>query len=352
MPGSKTDTVPTLQAQYFDGQQARASTVSLRIARSGGQAMLVITGEEWQLQVPAKSIVWPESNQQPMRLALLPQGGQLLCSDVQAWDSWYHNSGMQRSLAERMQGSWRWVGVGAMILGLLASVTYLWGIPLLADAVVTLAPAELEQEISAQTLAALDSTMLKPSRLESDIQQRISQDFAALTGQASDAAKVRWKLSFRSSTSGPNALALPDGTIILTDEMVNLVDGDVSIISAVLSHELGHVYHHHGLRMLVQATTVGTLSALAFGDFSSIIAILPTLLGQAHYSREAEHQADVFAVTVLQQGGRSPLLMVQMFDALAKAYPEHDKQADWLGMAFSSHPSDAKRIDFFRQSAL
>lgn len=47
--------------------------------------------------------------------------------------------------------------------------------------------------------------------------------------------------------------------MVLTDELFDLVQGDEQIITAVLAHELGHVKHRHGLRMLVQATVLGVV---------------------------------------------------------------------------------------------
>ena len=35
------------------------------------------------------------------------------------------------------------------------------------------------------------------------------------------------RLEFRASRIGPNAFALPGGTIVLTDELVELVEGDI-----------------------------------------------------------------------------------------------------------------------------
>lgn len=115
-----------------------------------------------------------------------------------------------------------------------------------------------------------------------------------------------WQLVFRQSRIGPNALALPGGTIIMTDELVNLVDGDTQVLSAVLALELGHVQQRHSLRLLVQATVLGTLSAVVLGDFNSVLASVPVMLGQAQYSREAEREADAHAVQVLKAAALSP----------------------------------------------
>jgi Zn-dependent protease with chaperone function len=106
---------------------------------------------------------------------------------------------------------------------------------------------------------------------------------------------------------------------------------------------------------------------VVLGDFSTLLAAVPALLGQAHYSREAEREADAHAVKVLKDAGLSPLHMVTLFEALeqerqkkankaqdkheGKAAAEDENSASWLGIAFASHPSDADRIAYFRAAA-
>ena len=51
---------------------------------------------------------------------------------------------------------------------------------------------------------------------------------------------------------------------MLTDEMVALVDGDAAVLTAVLAHEMGHLQHRHGMRMVVQAGVLGSLGALVW----------------------------------------------------------------------------------------
>jgi len=80
------------------------------------------------------------------------------------------------------------------------------------------------------------------------------------------------------------------------------VDGDRDILVGVLGHELGHLRHRHGMRMLVQAGTLGAATGALYGDFSSLFAQIPVLLGQASYSRDAEHEADVDAVRLRMKG--------------------------------------------------
>jgi predicted Zn-dependent protease len=114
----------------------------------------------------------------------------------------------------------------------------------------------------------------------------------------------------------------------------------------------------HGMRMLVQVTLVGTVTTLAWGDFSALLAAAPALLGQMAYSRDLEREADSEAITLLRANGISPAVMLELFQRLAGARPatgqaagEKEAPASGLGIAFSSHPGDAERMRTFRDAA-
>ncbi len=345
-----------LQATYFNGRSARAQPVTLLLGLHGRQLRLQVQGVGVDLQVPAAQVQWPERTRHGMRIAYLPGGGHVQCEDAVAWDTWVRDEGLHESWVVKMQQSWPWALGGVAVLAALAVALQLWGLPLLVRAAVSATPPGVEQSMDDSTLSALDCTLMHPSRLPADEQARITLAFAGAVAHQ-DASKLRpWKLVFRHSDLGPNALTLPGGTIIMTDEMVQLVHGDTQVLTAVLAHELGHVQHRDGLRMLMQTTVLGALGAVVLGDASTLVAALPALLGQAHYSREVEHEADVHAVKVLKDAGLSPLHMVTLFDALERerqkrANNGQAEDASWLGIAFASHPSDAERIAFFRAAA-
>jgi Zn-dependent protease with chaperone function len=346
-----------LSATYFDGRSARAHPV--RIWLDNGQ--LHVQGDGVALHLPQQAVDWPERTRHGMRVAHFVNGGLVQSEDSAAWDAWAKAGGLGESLVVKMQQNWRWVaGSVALLVGLVIAVQQ-WGLPLAADALVAVTPPAVEVALGESTLAAVDDVIMKPSQLPADQQAQIRAAFVQTVAYQPEGSVRPWQLVFRKSGIGPNALALPGGTIIMTDEMVSLVDGDTRVLSAVLAHELGHVQHRDGLRMLVQATVLGTLSAVVLGDFSSMLAMVPAMLGQAHYSRRAEHEADAHAVKVLKAASMSPALMVTLFDKL-KAKRAADKSqgkpasvasntASWLGIAFSSHPQDAERIAFFQTAA-
>ena len=164
----------------------------------------------------------------------------------------------------------------------------------------------------------------------------------------------------RGGVIGANALALPDGTLIITDQLIDLSEHDEEAL-AVLAHELGHVQHRHGLRQVIQGSILTVVVSWYLGDVGGWAASLPTLLLQARYSREHEHEADAYAVALLRENGISPRRLASMLtklessrrrgqavpDAGPKSSPDKTAIADYL----SSHPATRERIEFLNAAS-
>lgn len=329
---------------------------------------LLIEGEGIERIVALRDVQWPERTRYGMRVAHFNDGGSVQNADGAAWDAWMRANGMGESLVVKAQQSWRLVLASAVLLVCIVFALQQWGLPLAARAVVAAAPMSIDVSLGEGSLAAFDGRILQPSKLPMAEQDRIRLAFEQALANLPQDTVPAWKLVFRRSLLGPNAFALPGGTMVMTDEMVALVGGDEKVLTAVLAHELGHVRQRHGLRLLVQATALGGLASLVVGDFSSVLAAAPVLLGQASYSREAEREADAEALRVLRAARISPLVMVTLFEKMDALRAEKeaggadvknsskpsDKEADkdsMLGIAIASHPADAERIRFFTEAA-
>ena len=154
---------------------------------------------------------------------------------------------------------------------------------------------------------------------------------------------------------GANAFALPGGAVVLTDALVKLAQNDAQI-SAVLAHEVGHVRHHHGLRLAIQAAGLAALIATLAGDAVSITGLavaLPTALLQSGYSREFEDEADAYAFRRLKEIQLSPKYFAQILarieesrnkdpDANRRSGPERRRSDHGY---LSTHPATAERIE-------
>jgi len=366
-----------LAAEYFDGISARAHPVLLAWAGSA----LQIRGESIALDVAQRDVQWAERTFHGPRVAHLRDGGSLHCRDAAACDAWQRAAGRADSAVVRTQQSWRWAIASGFAVVLVLTAMAVWGVPWFSRGLVLAVPHSVDKSLGEATLATLDQHLLKPSLIDSDRQRAIRSEFARLAALQGTPGVAPYDIVFRRARIGPNAFALPGGTVVVTDEIVDLLDSDPNALSGVLAHELGHVQHRHGLRMVVQATALGLLASVVLGDFSSLAAAAPAVLGQASYSRDAEREADAHCAQFLKAAGVSPAVMVGVFEQLGAARsraqrgrggesdldPETAKggakgseaaresaaasEPSWLGIAIGSHPPDSQRIAFFRDSA-
>ena len=142
---------------------------------------------------------------------------------------------------------------------------------------------------------------------------------------------------------GANALALPSGIIIFTDDIVELAKSDDALIG-VLAHEVGHIEQHHSIRHVLQDSVVALLLVTITGDISSISSIgaaLPTLMVQLKFSREFEAEADDFAIRYLIKSNISTEPLLELLKSLDAEYGEEDST---VSNYFSSHPATIERI--------
>ncbi len=368
-----------LSVRYFDGRSSRPREAQAWLV----DGRLHLQGPEGNRVIDARQVQWPERTRRGPRIALLPDGGSLQCDDGAAWDEWVRSAGHGESVVVRLQQSWRGVLVSLLLLVGVSAAGYVWGLPWAARAVADRFPDGVENQIGATVQAQVDE-FVKPSQLSAQEQQAIEQAWqrvlrAHTAAQAARGVAVRpSRLLIRASEDiGPNALALPGGTMLLTDDMARLLQHDTDVIAGVLAHELGHVQHRHGVRMLVQVGVLGFVTSTLWGDYSGVLATVPLWLGQAHYSREAEREADAYSVTVLRDAGLSPAVMVRLFDRFAlfkrcgddilkpapvgsapvcQAQPDagadEEEPGGFWGLGFASHPADEERVAFFRNAAL
>lgn len=356
-----------LAVDHFDGVSARARRVHVTVV---GSTLLLSDPEAGQrdsLQLPLADVQWPERTRHGPRVAHFRLGGSVQALDVHAWDAWLRSAGIAESAVVRAQQSWRLTAVAVLLLLILAATGYRWGVPWLTHGVVAALPLSADRAIDEAVLNALDGTLLLPSKVTAARQQELRE--AVARAEARHPHPIAHQLLFRSSAKlgngadartrlGANALALPGGTVIVTDEMLALLQGRDDVLLGVVGHELGHVRQRHGMRMLIQASLIGLAAQIAWGDLSSVLATAPVVLGQSAYSRDFEREADDEGIVFMRLNGISPNVMSVLFDRLGASHAARDpdktasKQGVDLGIAWASHPSDAERRQRFRDAAV
>ena len=319
----------TLAADYFDGYSSRRYDVALQI--DDGVALL--TGDI-ERRCSLAQLHVSELLGRQARKVTFPDGAFLIPRDAAAFAVLLAATGHRDSLVVRAQRSLSGILTAVVLsIGALAG-GYVYGLPAVANIVARLMPESANLLIGREALAFIDQHLMQPSVLTAAAQRRLTARFKALVPPINGAPP--YTLVFRNSKIGPNAFALPAGEIVLTDQLETLMD-DPDAIMAVLSHELGHLHQRHMMRRLIQSAAVGSVTATLFGDVSSLLVTMPTVLLDMRYSRDAETEADDYAIAMMQANGISLTHMIEGFERIRRLHPDG---AGYL----SSHPLTADRI--------
>lgn len=333
----------TPRARYFDGRSAVPREVRLLPM----QGAVWVQGEGFERREALENVEIGEQLGSAPRLIRFPDGAMCEVIEDGRLEEWLTAIGYRDRAVDLMQRS-GWIAAIAAVLVIAAGFAgYRWGLPIAAAELARRTPDAVTFELSEQTMKLLDTHMLKPSKLEPARRDGLITAFRKLD------ANGEAELLFRSAPEiGPNALALPDGRIVLLDELVAVAKHDEEIL-AVLAHELGHVRGDHGLRLMIQGAAVGAFVAWWIGDFSPLIASAPAAILQARHSRELESEADALAAKLLERQGIAPSRLADALERLASAHgelPAAEKKSDerdWSDY-LSSHPATRERIQALR----
>ena len=257
----------------------------------------------------------------------------------------------KNTLAAWLETHWTFVIGASLFVPFFLWIMVTKVLPAAADASVPLLPDIVAHKTGEQTLAVLDKTMLEPSELKQEQQLELRAQWLKMLTLLK-LPQDHFHLYFRHSKIGANAFALPDGSIIVTDDIVELMKDHPNALKAVLLHEIGHVEHQHGMKQLARTTAITMLFALMLGDIEGagemIIGAGSSLL-QASFSRDMEREADAYSHQQLQRLGISPSAFGESIKLLQQAHGENlDKSAKglnhWLEY-LNSHPSSQERIE-------
>ena len=357
-------------ADYFDGRSARPRRVQVSMRGD----YLQVEGDGLAVAVPLAGVRWPERQRHGSQVVNLPDGASLHARPDQSWQA-LRAATTAESWVVRAQQSWRVTGLAIVaLLGVLLA-GWLWGIPLAAIVGLAVLPDDVDQYIGGQMASSMETQMFGPSQLSEADQDDIRRTLAAAVARAwPNGGAPDYELRFVDGKKiGPNALALPGGTIFLTDQLVELArkpgrdDADPqAMVIGVLAHELGHVDRRHGMRSAAQAMLIGVVASVVLGDISSLAAGVPVMLVQSGYSRDFEREADSDSVRILRAAGYSPAAMASFFERIAERRSERrngnkdgkdekdgkdDSDQGLIAISLNSHPADAERIAYFRDAA-
>ena len=142
---------------------------------------------------------------------------------------------------------------------------------------------------------------------------------------------------FIAPDSSINAFAIPGGTIVVHQGLIDATRDSPDQLASVIAHEIQHIELKHGLKSLVKRAGFGILISSVLGDVSGTLGSISHQLLQLSFSREAESEADKNAVKQLIDADMDPYAMIEFFLVLEEKY---GNSLEW----FSTHPNHDTRI--------
>ena len=232
----------TFAAIYYDGRSTVGRNIEIHC---DDQGEIHFQGDGLSLRHVISEIRFSSRLGNSTRFLYLPDGGKCESSANDDIDSL-----LRRQVAagagtwlHQLESRWSWVATAVVFTLAFLWVSFEYGIPYLADRTAHALPIELESNLGRETLEQLDGNYMNSTRLTEERREHVRALFQRLVTGLDLPVQPQLELR-RSKTLGANAFALPSGIVIVTDEMVELVDNDEQLIS-VMAHELGHVEHRH-----------------------------------------------------------------------------------------------------------
>ena len=230
-----------------------------------------------------------------------------------------------------------------IVLATVTTLAIIWsaitiGIPKSAHYIAHQLPSFTTEQLGSG-LDILDETVFDPTNLPEARQQHV---LALVKPYLDSYQDLNPNFVFRSGIKA-NALALPDGHIVFTDDFVNLIQDDDELVS-VLFHELGHLKHKHLLRRALQDSMITLMVIFITGDVDSIDLLtgLPTLILDLSYSREFEREADYFALEQLYKSDIDVSVFASAMKKLEDYYDEKDLLDDGDDVSTERHLETAR----------
>jgi len=329
-----------IKGQFFPSGSARFSDAVL--AASDDDAVLTVRGTDDAVlaEAPRRKVRATSRLGGVRRRLDFPDGARFETGDDDAVDDMLRRGS---GLLHRLEQSWRAVLVSVLLAAAAAAWFAFYGVPIAAHELALRTPPSVATYITKETMDILEGPLLKPTRLNPAARQRMQNLFAAVAARQPRGAKAYRLLLRDAPIVGPNAFALPDGTIVLTDQLAAMVAKDAEI-EGVFAHEMAHVNRAHTLQQVYQASLVPAIIVFVTGDATQVghfAAILPGILLQSAYSRQFEQESDDDAARTLRGMGGDPGALGDLLVRMEKKLcgREGGCGPGWLG----DHPATAER---------
>ncbi len=305
-------------AIYYDGITARAHPVTVRIRP---KRILIYDSSQRQIAVWAKRKVvraHPVGPDLPLRLRCTKyRNARLVISDPAAiaviselFPLLFQNRHSGRRLLH--------IAVGLALFTTTLVVSVYFTIPRLAKPIAQSFPMDLEERIGRATRTSI----VKRWPVCDDPDGNAALLALVTELENSIITPVTMKVAVVHSDI-KNAFALPGGYIIVTDSLIELMQGPDEL-AGVLAHEMGHVVLRHPLEGALSQLGVALILNMISGGGSGELVGIGTMIASISYTRDYEQQADDLALKILLDSSVSTRGYGELFQRLTKI--EDDNQ--------------------------
>jgi Zn-dependent protease with chaperone function len=312
-----------IKGSYFNGETSEKKDVSLYYTDDG---LIGFEGMDMD-EVPYSTVSISSRVGNTPRYISFADGSQFETSDNAAIDEMVKKLANDpiHGLAHKLESA-----KGFILFTIVAVILFGWlfvqyGIPAMSKQIAEWLPDEASQYMGQGVLEAMDKSMFSPSELKQARQDELRNLFNDLKKnvEGSEHYKIEFRLGGKIRA---NAFALPNGTIVFTDELINLAEDDMEIVSVML-HEIGHVKRKHSLRATIQQFSLAMFVMVITGDVStssSIITAIPIMLVESGFSQKMETEADTYSLEYMRKHGIDPNYFAIMMEKLEASYmPEY-----------------------------
>jgi predicted Zn-dependent protease len=213
-----------------------------------------------------------------------------------------------------------------------------------ARTVAGLLPESARDALGDQVIAS----MTKDRRVCSDAPGRAALDklAARLSAGAGDGSKFEIIVS---DWSLLNAFAAPGEKIVLTRGLLTKAESPDEV-AGVLAHEMGHGVERHPETGIVRAIGLSAAIDLMLGGGGGTLANIGVALAQLSYTRQAEHQADVQALRILQGAKISPRGLADFFRRVQALEGTSGAKTKGAFDILRTHPQTEERLRYVQSS--
>lgn len=335
-------------ARYYDGLTATPQNVTFAISRDDAPQLMIAVPDGGQLdgwpladifEVPARpGELRLGARNRPSGARLVLSGDGLVTAARKLLPDLVKQQRADRGEQLRLIG----LATGALVSVIVA---YMVGVPLLARNIVPLVPPQWEADLGETAKAQIDQIIGIDGRVwrcDNDPDSLANHAIRAFAAEVMEGTGSPFTPDIQVVRSDiPNAFALPGGSSYYFSALLKQTESPDEF-AGVMAHELGHVYHRHGLEGLIESSATGLLVGFVLGDLTglSVAGGLGAALIDTRFSRDAERQADEFAAAAGQRMGFKPAALADLLERVAS-----DDQASQMLQIFSSHPLTADRRD-------